>query len=288
MHETQYNIDQAAHLRTLALNRKSFTPAIKPHVWTVTSGKGGVGKSVIALNLALLMAEQGRKVLLVDADENLGKLDLLCSVSPVYRISDILTGKADVVDALVTIANNVQLLAGSSGLVMNSEISHADRQYLIERIQFAHNDGTDIIFDTGAGINNAVVQYASAANDVLIVSHHEPTAVMDAYATIKLIAHQIAISASFSLIMNNSVSPTESDEAAAKLQIAVSHFLHTSVEFLGSIPSDDHVSRSIREQSPLVKHYPYSAFGLSLRAISHRLVQSQLLFQHHLTEMELV
>ncbi len=291
MHEVTKNIDQATHLRTLALNHKSYDTSTVPHVWTVTSGKGGVGKSVIALNLALLMTEQGKKVLLVDADENLGKLNVLCGVSPKNRTSDIVLGKVDVEGSVITISENVKLLAGSSGLVLNSEISNNDRQYLIERIIHNRLDVTDIIFDTGSGINNTVLQYASAANDVIIVSHHEPTAVMDAYATIKLIiANQTSspIAPSFQLIMNNSNSPTESDEAAEKLQTAVKHFLHMSVEFLGSIPADEHVSRSIREQLPLIQLFPYSAFGLSLRAISHRILQTQSSHHQKLNEMVLV
>lgn len=288
MREVNQNIDQATHLRNLALNRKSFTSVSLPHVWTITSGKGGVGKSVIALNLAMLMAEHGKKVLLVDADENLGKLDMLCSVSPVYRTSDILLGKADVQGSVVSIGKNVYLLAGSSGLVLNAEISATDRQYLIEQIVHIHDGITDIVFDTGAGINAAVLQYASAANDTIIISHHEPTAVMDAYATIKLIAHHsISTAPLFRLIMNNSNSPTESDESAEKLQIAVRHFLRMNIDYLGSIPADERVSRSIREQTPLTTLFPYSAFGLSLGSICNRLLQIQTTQHHQLKEMVL-
>ena len=289
MHEMTHNIDQAAHLRTMALNCTPIDTAAMPFVWTVTSGKGGVGKSVIALNLALIMSAQGRNVLLVDADENLGKLDVMCNVSPFYRMSDIVLGKADIQESLVTISKNVRLLAGSSGSLHNTEISTNDRQYLIERILHTGLDVTDIIIDTGAGINSAVLQYASAANQVIIVSHHEPTAVMDAYATIKLIiAHRSSShsATAFRLIMNNSSSPAESDDAAEKLQTAVEHFLRTQVEFLGSIPADKHVPRSVREQKPLIELFPNSAFGLSLRAISLRLIQSRSVF-HQLHEMVL-
>lgn len=289
MREANHNIDQATHLRNLALNRKAFMPSTQPHVWTITSGKGGVGKSVIALNLALLMAERGKNVLLVDADENLGKLDMLCSVTPIFRTSDILLGKADVKESVVSIGKNVQLLAGNSGSVLHAEIASTDRQYLIDQIIHTYNGVTDIIFDTGAGINTAVLQYATAANDTIIISHHEPTAVMDAYATLKLIAHQSATSTApmFRLIMNNSNSPTESDESAEKLQIAVSHFLRMNIEYLGSIPADEHVSRSIREQTPLMTLFPYSAFGLSLGAICNRLIQLQTTHYHQFNEMVL-
>ncbi len=289
MHEATHNIDQASHLRTMALNCRPFDGTAQPHVWTVTSGKGGVGKSVIALNLAIVMSEQGRKVLLVDADENLGKLDVLCNVSPFYRMSDIVTGKADIHGTLVTIAENVSLLAGNSGSIHAAEISHDDRQYLIERIIRSGNGITDIIFDTGAGVSNAVLQYATAADQAIIVSHHEPTAVMDAYATIKLICSyrpSAAPTAVFRLIMNSSISPTESDDAAEKLQTAVGHFLRTRVDYLGSIPTDEHVSRSVREQKPLMVLFPNSAFGLSLRAIGLRLGQTRSVF-HQLNEMVL-
>jgi flagellar biosynthesis protein FlhG len=290
MHEVTHKIDQAEHLRTLVLNQKSFDPSTMPNVWTVTSGKGGVGKSVVALNLAMLMANQGKKVLLVDADENLGKLDVMCNVDPHYRLSDIVMGKADVQECAITIAEDLWLLAGNSGSLVNAEVSDSDRQYFIDRVIHSQSHITDIIFDTGAGVNSAVLQYASAAHNVIIVSHHEPTAVMDAYATIKLIlANRISALAvsSFQLIMNNSITPTESDVAASKLQTAVEHFLRVHLEYLGSIPSDEHVSRSIREQSPLVERFPHSAFGLSLHAISHRLLHSRSVFQQQTNELVL-
>ena len=263
-------IDQASTLRSLATARIHTQPGTHVRRWTITSGKGGVGKSVIALNLALNLSYMGCRVLLVDADENLGKLDVMLGVSPMYRVSDVMNGTATMDEALMNPYSNLFLLAGSSGSANYSGITSKEQTSFIERVNRSEKHITDIIFDTGAGIHDGVIKYAAMAHNLVVVSNPEPVAILDAYAAMKMTTLKNSY-VSLHLIMNGRGSPSECDEAAAKLQTAVKHFLLSDMNYLGFVPHDETVTLSIMKQSPLAKSYPASAAALCIQAISRRL-----------------
>lgn len=282
MREFTQTIDQASQLRSLAVNIKQESKGTAPHILTVTSGKGGVGKSIIALNMAIAMSEAGKKVLLVDADENLGKLDVMMGISPIHRLPDVVNEKILIEKAAVNTQQNLFILAGSSGTSFYPEVTFSDRERLISQIAHSTLEITDIIFDTGAGIREQVIQYAALADDVLVVTNPEPIAVIDAYAVIKMIT-LLNRNASFNLVMNNSKSPSESDDAASKLQMAIKHFLGKETGYLGFIPSDENVSRSIVSQKPLMKSNPNSAAALCIQAITQRIIHEHTYSQQQTT-----
>lgn len=272
MHDTTHIVDQAAALRELAVNKTHSRSVASVHTWAVTSGKGGVGKSVFALNFAIALCEAGRTVLLVDADENLGKIDVMMGLSPQYRIPDVVSGTVTVDDALLNPLPGLFLLAGSSGSMNYPEITIQERTAFIRKISLSSRGITDVIFDTGAGIHHRVITYAAAADDVIIVSHPEPVTILDAYAVIKMIAAKNN-DVSLNVVMNKSHSPTECDEAAAKLRKAVKHFLSTDVRYLGIVPFDEQVGKAIMQQVPLTKAYARSAAALCIRSIAKSLMQ---------------
>jgi len=265
-------IDQATTLRSLVTARIHTQPSAHIHRWAITSGKGGVGKSVLALNLALNLSYMGRRVLLVDADENLGKLDVMLGVSPMYRIPDVLNGTVGIDEALVNPFSNLFLLASSSGSTDYPEITSSERASFIEQVSNSEKQITDVIFDTSAGIHGGVIKYAAMAHDVIVVSNPEPVAILDAYAVMKMTALK-NVYASLNLVMNAHNSPTECDEAALKLQAAVKHFLSTDIHYLGFIPYDESVALSVMKQTPLTKIYPTSSAALCIQAIARRLHQ---------------
>lgn len=271
MHNLSLPYDQADHLRTLMSKRKSVANPALPHVWTIVSGKGGVGKSVFAVGMAMTLAKSGRKVLLVDSDENLGKLDVLTGAAPKYRINDILLGKTSIDDAVYQSSRNVFMICGNSGSLEYPEISSSDRDYLYSGIVGSTHEFSDIIFDTAAGLRDDVLQYASYANDIVLISNSEPTAIMDAYAAVKIISRKVH-SARFNLIMNNVHQPLESDEAAQKLQKAAEHFLKQEIVYIGFIPFDESVADSVKAQIPLLKKYPTSSSALCIQAAAQRLL----------------
>jgi flagellar biosynthesis protein FlhG len=268
MHEHTSHNDQASALRRLAMNVPHTVSAAPTYCWTVTSGKGGVGKSVFAMNFAIALSESGRKVLLVDADENLGKLDVMFGISPKHRITDLLSESVSLADAVTEVRPNLFLLAGSSGSPNYPEISLQERNAFIASVRGSFNGITDVVFDTGAGIQEKVLSYAVTADQVIVVSHYEPVAILDAYAVIKMITAKRS-DASLNIVMNKSLSATECDDAAEKLRTAVKHFLSRDVRYLGIVPNDPAVSRSIVAQVPLAVASPASAASLCIRSIAH-------------------
>ncbi len=280
MHERIHTMDQAARLRMLADSAKENSLSNVAAVWTITSGKGGVGKSTVALAIAMAMSSEGRKVLLVDADENLGKLDIMIGMHPVHRMHDVLIGKVDLSDALIHASENLFLLPGISALVTHPAILPSDRDYVLKLIQRSSLGFTDVIIDTGAGIHESVIQYATMANHLIVISNPEPTTVIDAYAVIKMTAEKKELH-SVKLIMNGNAKPAESDDAAEKLRIAVRHFLNIEVEYLGFVPFDVTVSQSIQNQIPLLHYNASSSAALCLQAITLRMLHEQFSSLHH-------
>jgi flagellar biosynthesis protein FlhG len=263
-------LDQAAGLRRLVSQRGGVASSLPLHLTTVTSGKGGVGKSTIALNIAITLSELGNNVLLVDADANLGNLDVMLGISPRYRLHHVLRDEVDIEDALVAPIPRLKVLAGSSG-ESDYPLLDTERQnrFLIDlgrtEEMFDH-----VIIDTAAGLTKEIVNFAIHSSEVIVVTNVEPTAVMDAYAVMKIIwAGNPEIPLSF--LMNGVRIPASADEAAEKLQLALFHFLKVKARYVGAVPFDEHVSQAVVQQRPVVSLYPRSAAALSIQSIVHAL-----------------
>ena len=239
----------------------------RPHVVTVTSGKGGVGKSTVALNLAIKFSEAGRDVLLLDADANLANLDVMLGMTPKWRLSDVLKGNIAIEDALVSPYPRLKILAGSSGDPEYPQLGLAQQNQLMRDIVSTEEQFDLILIDTAAGLSREIVNFAIHSDEALIVTNAEPTSVMDAYAMMKII---VAGSSDIPLnfIMNAVRFPQTADDAAEKLRSALSHFLKVQARYIGFIPFDDNVSRAVMEQHPLVKLYPHSAAALALQSFA--------------------
>lgn len=285
MHEWHHTEDQAARLRERTMAQAAPSRIAQPRIWAVTSGKGGAGKSVVALNFALTLCEMGRSVLLVDADENLGKLDVMVGQSPAVRIPDVLSGSADLETAYIRPFTGLAILAGSSGSLNYPEITDMERLRFIDRIASSAAGFTDVVYDTGAGIGSKVVIYAAAADETIVVVNPEPVSVLDAYAVIKLISAKNT-GVALNIVMNRSLASAESDDTAAKLQKAVRHFLSSDVRYLGQVPYDENVGRSVVRQAPLVRAYPTSPAAVAIRTIAQKGLRSSV--NYHQQEMAVV
>lgn len=267
--------DQATRMRTIARAYGAAARPPRPYLLTITSGKGGVGKSTLALNVGIALANHGKRVLLVDADANLAGLDVLCGISPRFRLGDVLRGERDLEEILVSPHPGVKLLPGSSGDPGYPRMDRARQGALLEEI-LDRDEKTDVVvIDTAAGMTPEIVQFAEEADSVLVVTTAEPTSVMDAYAMIKVMGMS-APSQSVNLVMNSVRSAREGEETFTKLLAAVRHFLRREVGCAGIIPRDDHVAEAIRKQQPLVTAFPRSAAALSVLALSHTLVHAHL------------
>jgi flagellar biosynthesis protein FlhG len=268
MHSNPIILDQAASLRRIATHQRNVERVQRPHVVTVTSGKGGVGKSTVALNLAIKLSEMGQKVLLVDADANLGNIDLMLGISPKWRLGNVLRNEIEVEDALVNPLPRMKLLAGSSGEAEYPQIELERQSWLIHELAHTEERFDLVMIDTAAGLNKDIVHFAVHSDEVLVVTNAEPTSVMDAYAVMKMVwAGNPETRLGF--VMNGVRVPPQADEAAEKLQMALKHFLRTSAHYLGSIPFDEAVSSAIVQQRPVLHVYPHSAAALSIQSFAH-------------------
>lgn len=260
-------LDQASRLREIADRFSAQPSGSRPHIIAVVSGKGGVGKSTIALNLAVLFAAKGNSTLLLDADENLGNIDVMTGVAPKCRLGSVLSGEKDIEDVIVPLTHNLSLLPADSGNPDYRPMSIEQQNELLHALTDREQRFEYVVIDTAAGIGNIVIGFAVRSHEALVVTTPEPTAVMDAYAIIKLItATDPMLPVKF--IVNSARTPEEADETARKLQMAVRHFLQRHVHSLGFIPHDLHVEKAVALQNPVVNEFPFCAASRSLGTLA--------------------
>ncbi len=264
--------DQATRMREIAHQYREAALAAKPYMLTITSGKGGVGKSTIALNLAIKLCDLGKRVLLFDADANLAGIDVMLGISPRFRLSHVLRGERDIEDVLFSPYTRLKILAGSSGEVDYPILTGSVQSQLLDDLFMMEERFDVLLVDTGAGLNPEIIGYAERADETLVVTGVEPTAVMDAYAMMKVIIAGRG-DAQISLLLNNARLPGEAEEAAAKLQLAVANFLKREIQYLGSVPFDPNVAKAVKLQLPVVRAFPLSAASLSLQSLAQMLIR---------------
>jgi flagellar biosynthesis protein FlhG len=255
--------DQAERMRQIA---ERYRRPLRPHVITVTSGKGGAGKSTVALNLAIAFCDLGKRVILLDADANLGGLDVMLKLSPHYRLADVLRDDVDLEDALMTPREGLRILAGNSGEVDYPLLTPGVQERLLDEILGLRERYDVLMIDTAAGLTPEVIQFAEPADETLIVTTTEPTAILDAYAMMKVLWAARA-DATVNLIVNAVREPADADETVNRLRIAVDHFLGRSFGYPGFVPFDPCVHKAIVQQEPVITRFPRSAASLSIKAI---------------------
>ena len=278
MRDNTIIFDQATRLREIALGQYDVQTATMPYRITVTSGKGGVGKSTVALNLAIALSDAGLKILLVDADSNLGNIDVLLGIAPKHRLGHVLHGRVDIEDALVSPFDNLKVLPGSSGESDYPEMTTIVQERFLQDL-FSLEEHFDILlFDTSAGLSRETVTYTLEADEAIVVTSIEPTSVMDSYAVIKTITISRP-EERLSVLMNAAQVPSQADETMQKLRMAVDHFLKRDVVYLGSIPFDPNMRNAVLAQEPMVKRYPASAASLSLKSMAQTIIHESLILE---------
>ncbi|MBC7346437.1 MAG: MinD/ParA family protein [Clostridia bacterium] len=263
--------DQAARLRELVA-RRSFPL----RTLAVGSGKGGVGKTSVALNLGLALSERGRRVAVLDGDLGLANVDVMLGLSPHYTLYDVLAGQRTLEEIVLKGPANLHVIPGGSGIAALANLSAAQRQRLVESLRLAVQEMEFLIIDTGAGIGQAVMSFLLAADEVIVVLTPEPTALADAYALIKVLA-QGKMHRWVYLLVNRVSGPSEARQTLRRLQVVVQRFLGIELRFLGFIPEDAAVSSAVLQQRPLLLSYPRSRAAEQLRFIAQRLLGEEAL-----------
>jgi flagellar biosynthesis protein FlhG len=246
--------DQAAHLRRLVLEKggnESTTRTI-----AVTSGKGGVGKTSLSVSLAIALARDKSSVTLLDADLGLANINVILGIIPKYNLYHVIKGKKKLKDIVIEMPEGIKIIAGASGFHQLANLDEKQRNDFISG--FADLDNDDfMIIDTGAGVSQNVLSFVIAADEVIVVTTPEPTAITDAYGIIKSIASQ-APDKVIKLIVNRVESVSEGKRVAQRVINIAGQFLNIKVESLGFVFDDIYVPKSVRNQKPFIVSYPKS------------------------------
>lgn len=239
-------------------------------VIAVTGGKGGVGKTNVSVNLAVALADLGRRVMLLDADFGLANVDVLLGLAPKRTLAEVMAGECDLRDVLLTGPGGVRIVpasSGTQGLVEMTPLQHAG---LIQAFSDLGDNLDVLIVDTAAGIGDSVTSFVRAAQEVVLVVCDEPTSITDAYALIKLLNQQYGM-LTFRVLANMAHSPHEGRNLYRKLVSVTERFLEDVVlQYLGAIPYDEMVRKAVQKQKPVYEAYPRSKSALAYKAIAQK------------------
>ncbi|SFM31957.1 flagellar biosynthesis protein FlhG [Gracilibacillus orientalis] len=256
--------DQAAKLRQKLRDVHSHYHA---KTMAIVSGKGGVGKSNIALNFSLSLASKGKKVLLFDLDVGMGNIDILLGKSSNYSIINLFENKLSIYDIIEVGPNSLSYIAGGSGQEHIFYLDEEKLQYFIEQLELLLAEYDYIIFDLGAGVTRETIHYILAVDECILVTTPEPTAMTDAYSMIKQVLLQQPIK--FQLIVNRSKSKKQSIDIMNRMNSAVKRFLDHDVIPLGTIPDDSAVTDAVLAQQPFIIHNPKSKASVAIENVSN-------------------
>lgn len=252
---------QAENLRIMAQKMKNDLRArIKgqgkvTRVITVTSGKGGVGKSNFAVNLAIALCEFKQRVIILDADMGLANIDVILGISPPYNLAHVITGEKTIPDVIYDGPNGLRIIPGGSGMHELANLKDWQLENFLTKLSHLEGMADFMIIDTGAGLSKTVLSFVLAADEVIVLTTTEPTSLTDAYGLIKTV-HQQRYHGKVSIVVNRASSATESGVVFNKLKVAVKMFLQYSVDYLGSMREDSRVGKAVKEQSPFIQAYP--------------------------------
>jgi len=242
-------------------------------VLTITSGKGGVGKTNIAANLAICLAASGKKVLLVDADFSLGNLDVVMNINSKYNISHLIKGQKSIEEIIHVGPEGVEIICGASGLEELANMGEFQRQRLLKDLSKLGRNNDVIIIDTAAGISKSVAGFCLASNHVLVVTTPEATAMTDAYAMIKVLAGN-RFEGRISLVVNMAETIAEGKKTYQQIANVAKQFLNVNIYDAGVLIKDDRLSSAVRLRKPVVLAYPKAQITSSLVALAVKLSNS--------------
>jgi len=252
--------DQASGLRRMA----SPSPV---RVIAVASGKGGVGKTNISVNLAGALSELGNQTFILDADLGLANIDVLLGIQPPFDLQHVINGERTLEEVIVQTAFGVNIIPASSGVGQMADLGPAEHAGLVRAFSELTMPIDFLIVDTAAGISDSVVTFSRAAQEVLVVVCDEPTSITDAYALIKVLSNKHRINR-FHVLSNMVENEAKGYDLYRKLALTADKFLGVGLNYLGSVPFDENLRQSVKHQSPVLKEYPRSKSSLALKKIA--------------------
>lgn len=255
-------IDQAQGIRQM----KNQKPV---QVIAVTSGKGGVGKSNITVNLAISLANLGQQVLVMDADLGLANIDVLLGLSPDYNLSHVVSGECSLEDTMIDGPGGIRIIPASSGTRSMADLTPAENAGIIQSFSELTIPFDTMLIDTAAGVSESVVSYVRAAREVIVVVCDEPASITDAYAMIKVMNRDFDVHR-FHVLTNMAQSIHQGRELYLKLSRVAEKYLDVTLDFIGSIPFDDYLRKAVQKQKSVVEVFPRSPSAMAFRKVAQK------------------
>ncbi len=254
--------DQATGLRTM-------TRPKPVRVIAVTSGKGGVGKTNVSVNLAVSMADAGKRVLLFDADLGLANVDVILGLRAQYTLQHVINGDRTLEEILIEGPSGLKIVPAASGVAGMADLSPAQHAGLIHAFGELTFPVDTLLIDTAAGISDGVISLIKAAQDVLVVVCDEPASITDAYAMIKLLNREHGIHR-FRVVANMALSAREGQDLFKKLVRVTDRFLDVTLDFMGTVPYDEYLRKAIQRQRAVVDAYPRSKSAVAFKNLAQK------------------
>ena len=279
--------DQAEELRALMNNKNKSddSPATpqeigvrkngKTRIITITSGKGGVGKTNVATNMAIAYGQMGKRVILIDADLGLANVNVMMNLIPQYNLYHVIRKQKKMSEIILETEYGIRLIAGASGFSKIANMNEEERNSFISEM-YTLSDADIIIIDTSAGVSKNVLGFVAAADEVVIVTTPEPTSITDAYGIIKIIATEVDnLNINLKMIVNRVGSALEGKRVADRMTSIAAQFLNLKVEYLGFIYDDPLVSQSVLRQKPFMIVDPRGKASVCLKHIVARIEKTE-------------
>lgn len=268
-------MDQAESLRNI-IKKQEIQPDRRgtARVITVTSGKGGVGKTSVSVNLAIMLSRLGKRVVMLDADFGLANVEVMFGIRPKYTLADLMFRGKNIAEIITYGIEGIGFISGGAGINELSALSREQILQLIHKMDDLDRMADVIIVDTGAGVGDAVLEFVLASQEVLLVATPEPTSITDAYALLKSLNQCSSYEdgqPSIKMIANQVRHNGDADELFQKIGVVVKRFLHTEIDYIGAIPYDENMSRAVMRQEPLCFRYPNSPAVKAMQEIVERL-----------------
>lgn len=241
-------------------------------VIAITGGKGGVGKTNIAVNLGVSMSREGLDVLLFDADLGLANVDVVLGMSVKYTLADVIAGRQKLSDVIVRGPEGLRIVPAASGVANLANLDQATQTNLVTSFSQEVRPPDVLIVDTGAGIDNTVQTFASACKTVAVVVCDEPASLTDAYALMKVLRNERGVRR-FDILANQVQTPAQGRQVYDRLTTVADKYLDVELGYLGAVPSDAYLKRAVQERVALVSMYPRSPAAVAIRDIGRRLTR---------------
>lgn len=266
-------MDQAEQLRNIIKASSLSKPVAR--VITVTSGKGGVGKSNTSINLAIQLRRMGQRVIILDADFGLANIEIMFGAIPEYNLCDLIYQGKGIRDIITWGPMEIGFISGGSGIAGMANLSREYLNYIINNLVELDSIADTIIIDTGAGISDAVLEFLVASGEIILVTTPEPTSITDSYSLLKALGRHPAFSAEgtkIKLIANKVEKMEEGENLFNKLNVVVSNYLKMPMSYLGAVPWDTQLSRAVMQQMPVSIQTPTARSSRAYEAIAARLM----------------